>query len=138
MGWNTARASFDDFGQRHGLLSGPQPLWHTGEAVNRLLWAVGEQPDLCGLALVGYGPIWTGGYTYLHRDVPILWETPVEAFAQPGLGAVGASTNYVLTGAQIPLPEGYATVEIIGEAKLARRSGPCAAPPDSYTRLFPK
>lgn len=138
MGWRTARASFDDFGQRPGQFSAAPTVWHSGEAVNRLLWAAGEQPDLCGLGLVGFGPVWTGGYTYLHRDVPILWETPGEALAKPGLGAVGAATNYVLTGVEIPLPEAYTTVETRGEVKLARRLGPCAAPPASYTRVFPK
>jgi GPI mannosyltransferase 3 len=138
MGWHTARASFEDFGQRHGPFSGPQPLWHRYEAVNRLLWAAGERPDVCGLGLIGYGPIWTGGYTYFHRDVPVLWATPGEAFARPGLGAVGASANYLLTPVDLPLPEDYTTIETIDEAKLGRRSGPCAAPPDSYTRLFPK
>ena len=136
MGWQTARASFDDFGQRRGLFSGALPVWHTAEAVNRLLWTAGGQPDLCGLGLVGYGPIWTGGYTYLHRDVPILWETP-EALATRGLGAVGAAANYVIAKADLPLPDAYATVQTLGEAKLARRPGACAAPPDSYSRLFP-
>jgi phosphatidylinositol glycan class B len=128
MGWKTTHASFDDFGQRHGLLSGTRPLWHTVEPVNRLLWVAGEQPDLCGLALLGYGPIWTGGYTYLHRDVPILWGTSID----------GELANYVLARTAIALPQEYVTIKTIGEAKLARRSGPCTSPPESYTRLFPK
>ena len=113
-------------------------MWHTQEAVNRLLWAAGKRPDLCGLGLVGYGPVWTGGYAYLHRDVPMPWAAPDEALAQPRLGALGAATNYVLTPTGVELPAEYATVEIIGEAKLAHRPGTCAAPPASYTRLFPK
>jgi hypothetical protein len=139
MGWRTVHASFDDFGQ-HGRrpFSGSQPLWHTQEAVNRLLWAAGKHSDLCGLGLIGYGPVWTGGYAYLHRDVPMLWATPEEAFAGSQLGAIGVSTNYVLTRADIALPAEYATLEVIGEAKLARRSGGCAPPPASYTRLFGK
>jgi phosphatidylinositol glycan class B len=138
MGWRTARASFEDFGQRRAPFAGTQPLWHTQEATNRLLWVASERPDLCGLALVGYGPVWTGGYAYLHRDVPIVWATPSEALANPGLGTIGATTNYVLTRAEIPLPQEYAIVETIGDAKLARRSGSCVAPPDSYTRRLPK
>ncbi len=138
MGWQTTHASFEDFGQRRRPLSGSAPLWHRREAVNRLLWAAGKQPDLCGLALIDYGPIWTGGYTYLHRDVPILWDVSIGAVAKPGLGAIGASTNYVLTRAEVKLPEEYSTILTIDEAKLARRAGSCAAPPDSFTRLFPK
>lgn len=37
---------------------------------NRLLWAAYQQPDLCGLGLDVY-PVSTGGYTYLHRKIPI-------------------------------------------------------------------
>jgi hypothetical protein len=90
------------------------------------------------LGLVGYGPVWTGGYAYLHRDVPILWATPEEALAQEHLGALGASTNYVLTRTELTLPMEYETVATVGEAKLARRAGECAPPPEWYTRLFPK
>ncbi len=128
MAWTTVNASFDDFGQRSGPLSGPPPVWHTMEDVNRLLWVAGADPDLCGLALGDYGPIWTGGYTYLHRDVPILWVEPIQI----------QSANYVLARAATPLPEQYTTVKTIGEAKLARRSGTCTPPPASYTRQFPK
>jgi phosphatidylinositol glycan class B len=139
MAWRSAHASFDDFGQRgRAPFSGVQPLWHTQEAVNRLLWAASTQPDLCGLGLVGYGPVWTGGYAYLHRDVPMLWATPNDALAQPHLGTLGAATNYVLTHANVALPAEYATVRTIGAAKLAHRSGSCAPPPASYTRRFPK
>ena len=137
MGWKTARASFEDFGQRRGPLSGPQSLWHRVEGVNRLLWAAGKRPDLCGLAIINLRPVWTGGYAYLHRDVPVLY-APIEALADSELGGVRASANYVLTGAAFPLPAEYETVETIGDTKLARRRGACAAPPDSYTRLFPE
>ena len=138
MGWQTARASFEDFGQQHPPVSGSQPLWHRQEAINRLLWTAGEQPDLCGLALIGYGPVWTGGFTYLHRDVPVVWATPEDALSKPGLGVFGASANYVLTDAGATLPAGYTTAAIIGASKLARRSGPCSAPPAAFSRVFPK
>jgi hypothetical protein len=128
MAWQTAHATFDDFGQRRGPFSGPNVVWHAGEAVNRLLWSAGEMHDLCGLALVGYDPIFVGGYTYLHRDVPIIWMPPIDT----------ESANYVLAPAEFPLPDEYTTVATRGGAKLARRAGSCAAPPDSYTRLFAK
>jgi hypothetical protein len=128
MAWTTVNASFNDFGQRRGPLSGPGSVWHTMEDVNRLLWAAGADPDLCGLALGDYGPIWTGGYTYLHRDVPIVWVEPIQI----------QSANYVLARAASPLPEQYKTIKTIGEAKLARRAGTCIPPPTSYSRQFPK
>ena len=117
----------DDFGQRRGPFSGPNAVWHAGESVNRLLWAAGATDDICGLALVGYDAIFTGGYTYLHRDVPIIWLPPIDT----------ESANYVLTQTEFQLPEEYATVATHGDAKLARRAGGCAPPPDTYTRIFP-
>jgi hypothetical protein len=138
MSWRTAHATFDDFGQIRGVLSGPYAPWHAGETINRLLWAAGEKDDLCGLALVDIGPVWTGGFSYLHRDVPIVWGMSGALLAQPGLGAVGSAANYVVAGADVALPAEYATVETIGAGKLARRPGPCAAPPAEFTRLFTK
>jgi phosphatidylinositol glycan class B len=138
MSWRTARASFEDFGEHHPPFAGTEPLWHTFEAANRLLWVAGERPDICGLGLIGYGPVWTGGYSYLHRDVPIVWATPGEALASPGLGDVGAAANYVLAPTEIGLPPAYVLVDTIGEAKLARRSGSCAPPPAAYSRRLPK
>ena len=124
MASRTAGASFDDFGQRYGL-TGSHPLWHRMEAVNRLLWSAGTQPDLCGLSLVGSHPIWTGGYTYLHRDVPILSGMPSDQ-----------STNYLLAEPPHALPAGYEVVDRVADATLARRPGPCTPPPASFTRLF--
>jgi hypothetical protein len=138
MGWRTANASFEDFGEQRLPFAGPQALWHREEEANRLLWVAGEREDLCGLGLIGYGPVWTGGFSYLHRDVPMLWATPAEALSSPGLGAIGASANYVLSRAEIPLPAEYTTVDSVDGAKLARRSGPCAPAPPSYSRLLPK
>ena len=128
MGWHARYATFDDLGQYEGPLSGPQPVWHRFEDINRLLWAAGQQPDLCGLALVEQGPVWSGGYTYLHRDVPIIWMTTVEP----------DPANYVLAHVDVPLPAEYTIVKTIGEGKLARRPGSCGPPPPAYTRLFPK
>jgi GPI mannosyltransferase 3 len=128
MGLQTVNASFEDFGQYDGPLLGPQPLWHYGESVNRLFWTAGARADLCGLAVVTYAPLWSGGYTYLHRDVPILWMMAVEKDA----------ANYVVAPVELPLSPEYSVIETIGDARLARRPGSCSAPPPGYTRLFPK
>lgn len=37
---------------------------------HELLMQAGEQEDLCGISSPEVGPMWTGGYVYLHRDVP--------------------------------------------------------------------
>ncbi len=50
-------------------------------AVNRLLLAAHRLPDLCGLRVDAAHLAWTGGYTYLHRDVPLYHrgQPPVES-----------------------------------------------------------
>jgi len=138
MGWRTAAATFDDLGQRRGLFAGPRSVWHAAEPVNRLLWFVGARADLCGLALIGYGPVWTGGFSYLHRDVPVVWGTPEEALAAPRLGILGEAANYVLTPSTTALPAEYATVATLGETKLAQRPGSCKAGAAVFSRHFPK
>jgi hypothetical protein len=39
--------------------------------VNRLLLAAHDQADLCGIDIEAAHLAWTGGATYLHRNVPI-------------------------------------------------------------------
>lgn len=40
-------------------------------SVNRLLLAAHERPDLCGLKLEAVHLAWSGGFSYLHRKVPL-------------------------------------------------------------------
>jgi GPI mannosyltransferase 3 len=40
-------------------------------SLNRLLFAAGKQPDLCGLKIETSHLDMTGGYSYLHRPVPL-------------------------------------------------------------------
>jgi len=39
--------------------------------INRLLMAASRQPDICGLKLETHHLVWTGGYSYFHRNVPL-------------------------------------------------------------------
>lgn len=49
----------------------PESRWsHAAWGLEAMALA-GARPELCGLGLVAAPWIWTGGYTYLHRDVPI-------------------------------------------------------------------
>lgn len=58
--------------------------------VNRLLLAAHNQPDLCGLKIEVDNLAWTGGYSYLHRPVP-LYPPKDEPRRESGL------LNYVIT-----------------------------------------
>ncbi|MDQ3667705.1 MAG: hypothetical protein M3410_14255 [Acidobacteriota bacterium] len=58
--------------------------------VNRLLLIAHSQPDLCGLKIEVDNLAWTGGYSYLHRSVP-LYGSNEEPHRESG------SFNYVIT-----------------------------------------
>jgi phosphatidylinositol glycan class B len=136
LGWHTSRVTFADLGQPTANATGANATWRENDDVNRLYWAAGTRPDLCGLALVAHGEVWTGGYAYLHRDVPIVAVSAPLAAA--GLGPVRASCNYALLATRAALPPGYVEVDRRGARRLARRPGACGPPPAGYTRLFPQ
>ncbi|GAC1348579.1 MAG: hypothetical protein NVS2B9_07830 [Myxococcales bacterium] len=97
--------AYDDFGQ-----------------VNRLLLAAHDLPDLCGLKLEGVDLVWSGGYSYLHRRVPLY---PHDR----GPGRESGTFNYALAvygraagpGAVVALQWPYALLRV--------REGGCAPDP---------
>ena len=53
----------------------PADAWHRDRSTVRAFYAARAEPSLCGL---GVRTLWvyrTGGYTYLHRNVPVYFET---------------------------------------------------------------
>ncbi len=92
-------------------------------AVNRLLLAAHRRPDLCGLRVDAVHLAWTGGYTYLHRDVPLYHQ------GQPSVES--GHFNYAIV-------RDAAAPSVAREGSLALvkiRSGPCATDPDYSWRL---
>jgi hypothetical protein len=78
----------------------------------------------------GMSEIWSGGYSYLHRDVPLM-----------GIDAVHASrlapfANYLIGHTEVPAPSGYVSVRSFDAWSLFRRDGACAPPPPGYSRKF--
>ncbi len=108
---------------------GRQSVWHHGEGVNLSLRKAGEEPDLCGVLLAGPSVVWTGGYTYLHRDVPFL-ATDVAA------SELVPFANYVIMPSMFPAPPGYTPLDSIREWTLLRRQGGCRPAPPNFARLF--
>lgn len=95
--------------------------------LNRLLIVAGRQPDLCGLGVDGFYRHLTGGYTYLHRAVPLyggVLPPPERHFY-----------NYRIT-LQAPAG-GEKIVAVEGPFRLLRRPfSRCAADADFRTGLF--
>ncbi|HEV2062140.1 MAG TPA: hypothetical protein VGR12_04740, partial [Solirubrobacteraceae bacterium] len=60
--------TWGDLGSRNG----PEHVtaWGHFADVNRLLLRANDLRDLCGLKLEQQDRVWSGGYTYLHREVP--------------------------------------------------------------------
>ncbi len=129
LAYQTTQATFRSLGQPAGLgaeFSGENHPWHAGEAVNRALLEAAAQPALCGIIVAGVHPAVTGGFSYLHRNVPLLFYWP---------GALGAA-NFYLARAGIVAPPGYGEVFSVDDMRLFRRPGGCTAPPRGYDTLI--
>jgi len=92
---------------------------------------VAHDPSLCGIGMYGANAwSWFGGYSYLHRPVPMYWPKNGAELATtaPAFNVLLYSTGF---GNPRPIiPAGFATQTCFGEACLARRAGRCetAAP----------
>jgi hypothetical protein len=67
---------------------------------------------------------WTGGYSYLQRDVPL-----ASTVHNSKGGDWRAWANTIVTTDSDPLPSGYSVVARSGREVLAQRAGSCAPAP---------
>ena len=84
-------------------------------------------PELCGIGLYGLEGkdwVWYGGYTHLHRPVPMYW--PKDSGE---LAATEPAFDTLLYTAAPPPGLGYETTRCFGRVCIARRPGRCAAQP---------
>jgi len=91
------------------------------------LLAAHERPDLCGLKIEAVHLAWTGGFTYLHRPVPLY----------PHVGPPRASGfyNYVIAYAALAPAEEIAAAE--GNLVLQRLPRPACIKDNAYQWLLP-
>jgi hypothetical protein len=137
MAFHATRMTFADVGEWRAPWS-DGPVWGAAEGVNRLLSQAGARPDLCGLLLVNYNPIFTGGYSYLHRNVP-LDEITVESSTAPiHLPDPAGFANYAIAPRALGAVEGFTPIAERGDAVLLRRDGACGPPPADFSQLFPR
>jgi hypothetical protein len=126
-----------DEGKTRLAISFHPPSWHWTQRRGGLLAMkqLGEEPSVCGVAMLGFDPFLSGGYTYLHRDIPIFHvlrpaETP----------AVAMHANVFLVYFNIANEErlgDFTRDTCIAEVCIYRRSGPCAVTPGySYNRVL--
>jgi hypothetical protein len=95
-----------------------------------MLVAIGDvrqEARLCGLGLYGGGGndwVDSGGYTYLHRSVPIYWPKDEAEFA-----ATASSFDTLIYTKTPPAEWGFVLQQCFGSACIARRPGRCASAP---------
>jgi hypothetical protein len=128
------KATFGSFGETRAW-SAKQSVWHNLDGYNRLLSRVGTERSICGLAVTPNNVIWLGGYSYLHRDIPMFF---IDPNALVSTGQVPAGANAVLMDKRIPIPTGFHAISTSRDAVLVARSGTCGKPPATYTRIFPR
>jgi phosphatidylinositol glycan class B len=88
---------------------------------------LGEDPSVCGVALVGVHWSITGGYTYLHRDIPLLM-----LHNSSQLEPLAPYFNAILGRPDLPDPFGpFVRGECWPTACVFRRPGGCAPLPAS-------
>ncbi len=80
--------------------------WDDYGPVNRLLEKAGRRDDLCGIFVGVAAPAWQGGYTYLHKNVPLYWD-PAHINARHGNYAI------VFPGTNAPVMETEAGLELV-------------------------
>jgi hypothetical protein len=109
-----------------GDRGGQDPLyWVRFEGSKRSFTALSLRKDVCGVALLGLGWAFTGGYTHLHHDVPLF-----ELRKPEDPSAVEAHANYLLSrGFAQPRLGAFVRERCWGPICLHRRAGGCEPRP---------
>jgi hypothetical protein len=108
--------TYEDMGQYQGTERASLPVWKSEQEPTLLLADASKRPDLCGIELVGARAAFTGGYTYLHRDVPLIYGEQV---------CDTAPVNYIIGPIGRALPGAYRLEQERGSWGLFRRDGTC-------------
>jgi len=107
----------------------PAPMWTFRQGAVRGLELVSNDAHACGVATIGPSSwAWSGGYTYLHRDVPF--------FALGGQGTIQAylpSFNLLLITDVGPQDGPFQKRRCWDGWCLYERPGECRPPPGGYT-----
>jgi hypothetical protein len=113
-----------------------ESVWHSTEGWNVLASQAGKRNDLCGLATTPLQTIATGGYTYIHRDVPVF---ALHTRQPTDIQRERAGANYLIAKKQLPIPTGYRVIARSRGYLLTKRNGGCGRPPPWYHthRTFP-
>ncbi|MFZ4811967.1 MAG: hypothetical protein ACOYL9_11535 [Ilumatobacteraceae bacterium] len=114
-------------------------VWNNAAGWNHLLSSAGQRPDTCGVAIgvsgPGEGAVFTGGFGYLHLDVPVYTVDAASIeVAPPELRAV----NVILVGEDVVPPPGYSLFATNRKVAMLVRDGSCDPAPSEYTTDLPR
>ena len=119
FGYSLVHLEYGDMGQYGGTQRAALPVWKTEQDATLLLADAGARPDLCGVAVLGARAGFTGGYTYLHRDVPLTYE---------GQLCDPSAVNYIIRSTEPgapALPASYILQSQRGSWGIYHRQGAC-------------
>jgi hypothetical protein len=106
----------------------PFPIWTLRSGELRAYEYLSKEDSVCGIASAGCGWGWTGGYTYLHKNVPMF-----DIRTKTELKQYENSFNYLITIADNGSEIGPFKMQTCwGQLCMYRRDGPCESP-GSYT-----
>jgi hypothetical protein len=119
--------TFEDLGDLRGEAR-DHILFGQRDSVNRFLVQAGNQPDLCGLIILGLMPneLFSGGKTYLHRDVILTSPRSREHWL-----LMSKAANYAITP-NVPGPPGWDRVAERAGVTLLKRPGDCILLSEQY------
>jgi GPI mannosyltransferase 3 len=117
-----------DLGHNLGTPYGAERVWHFHEEPTLLLARAGAAPDTCGVLALGLRAGFTGGYSYLHRQVPLLYRQ--QACDDDKVA------NYIVARQGRTVPRSYVPVERRGDYTLFRRPGTCSGFPEGFDYML--
>ena len=112
-------------------VAGPMRYWWTERQAELEAFAlVRDTPDLCGVALYGIDWTFSGGYTYLHRPIPLFSYTRLEP---DRLARERAQFDAIVTPRTMASPAGFVRKDCFGDDAgsgicVLTRPGKCAPP----------
>jgi len=119
LAWPTRQLTQAKMGYLVNHPNGQRSVWHHDEERNLALAEVSARADACGVAFPGMAAVSAGGYSYLHKKLPVAWGWPETAGA-----------NYYISTLDPTPPPGYQLVRDYGEIHwLFRRDGSCTPMP---------
>jgi GPI mannosyltransferase 3 len=106
----------------------PSPMWTFREGTLRGFELLSTDAHVCGVAAVRLGWAWTGGFTYLHRDVPFFEISDAASFQR-----YAPSFNIIIAPDVGPQFGPYQKRRCWDWVCLYQREGGCVPPPGGYT-----